>query len=317
MTMQIVTLGFPIYQIVSHKRDAHERIRALEEFDQKHLNPFNDDSTTEGSASLKPRSAHSKRSGKMFSMASLDKCLDARSNELNSLVNYACGMELNGENIMFLMRVQDFTRQCQQTFDKACKSSPEFHRARRAMFRVALNIYMSLVHAKTAHPYPINIESAIYQSLDSTFGPATIIVATQVSNRSSSLSSESDVTPWDDNAAPDYFNKSLAATSDEQSYHLQPMASPLSPGLRKQSRIRSESSEYIVTPSLPCAETPGEGVDSKDDPFHRVQVPADFDQKVFDAAYKSIRYMVWTGTWQNYQSLSRRSSSPGTRISGV
>lgn len=317
MTMQIVTLGFPIYQIVSHKRDAHDRIRALEEFDQKNLNPFKDDSATEGSASIKPRSGHSKRSGKMFSMASLDKCLEARGNELDSLLTYACGMELNGENIMFLMRVQDFTKQCQQTFDCVSQSSPDFHRARKAMFRLALNIYISLVHAKTAHPYPINIESAIYHRLDSIFGPATIVVATQESNRTSSLSSESDVTPWDDNAAPDYFNKGFTPAGDEQTYHMQPMASPSSLGMKNQSRHRSESSECIVKPALPCGETPGEDGHSKDDPFHRVQVPADFDEKVFDAAYKSIRYMVWTGTWQNYQGLSRRSSSSGPRSNGV
>lgn len=318
MTMQIVTLGFPIYQIVSHKRDAHERIRALEEFDQKHLNPFSDDSTTEASGSVKPHSTTSKRSGKMYSMASLEKCLDARGVTLDSLVQYACSNEFAGENIMFLMRVQDFTRQCQQTFDNTCRSSPEFRRARRAMFRIALNIYVSLVHSKTAHPYPINIESAIYQRLEAIFGVATLAVATQESSRTSTLSSESDVTPWDDSAAPDYFNKGFTSTSQDRFYPMQPMGKgPSSPGLTKQSLQRSESSECIVTPSLPTADSPGEDVISKDDPFLAVQVPADFDEKVFDAAYKSIRYMVWTGTWQNYQSYNRRASSPATRVSGV
>ena len=319
MTMQIVTLGFPIYQIVSHKRDAYERIRALEEFDRKHRNPF-DDSTTEGSSSIKPRSSHSKRSGKMCSMASLDKCLEARGNELDYLLAYACSNEFAGENIIFLMRVQDFVKQCQQAFDHTCRSSPEFHRARRAMFRVALNIYVSLVHAKTAHPYPINIESAIYHRLDSIFGPATIIVATQETNRNSSLTSESDVTPWDEPATTDYFSKGFTTASEEQVYPMQPMGNgPLSPRSNKPSRHRSESSECIVTPSPYNAETPGqdEHGQTREDPFQGVQVPAELDEKVFDAAFKSIRYMVWTGTWQNYSSLTRRNSSPGARASRV
>ena len=37
-----------------------------------------------------------------------------------------------------------------------------------------------------------------------------------------------------------------------------------------------------------------------DDPWEKVKVPVDFDEKVFDAAFKSVRYMVWTETWQRY-----------------
>ena len=313
MTMQIVTLGFPIYQIISHRRQAHERIRALQEFDQKRLNPF-EDSNTEGAASVKPRSSHSKRSGKMFSMESLDKCLVVNSFETEALQQYATSMELNGENIIFLTRALAFTQQCSAAFAATCNSSPEFRRARKTMFRVALNIFMTLVYTKTAN-YPINIESHIYTSLEAIFGPATILVATQTTSRTSTLTSDTDVTPWEDHAAPDYFNKGFPTASEEQIY---PMHSIGSPGTR---RNRNESSEYIVTtPELAaCADTPGEeDASAGKDPLHGIQISADFDEKVFDAAYRSIRYMVWTETWQRYMNLKRRSASTvtvsGTRV---
>lgn len=319
MTMQIVTLGFPIFQIISHKRQAHERIRALEEFDSKRLNPF-DDATTEGSASMKPRSSYSKRSGKMYSMESLDKCFASANYELEGLQQYASSMELNGENIIFLTRVLAFDQQCRQNFNSTGSSSPEFRRARKTMFRIALNIFMTLVHTKTAN-YPINIESAIYQRLESIFGAATALVATQKINRTSTITSDSDATPWDDHAAPDYFTKGFTSTTKEQQvYPMQSMRSPSlnrmsprsPPGMTKPSRHRSESSECIVSPGPPIVsvDTPGEqGGESATDPLQGLHVPSDFDEKVFEAAFKSVRYMVWTETWQRYMNLKRRSAS--------
>ena len=319
MTMQIVTLGFPIYQIISHKRQAQERIRALEEFDQKRLNPF-EDSSTEGSASIKPRSSHSKRSGKMYSMESLDKCLASNGYELESLQQYASSMELNGENIIFLTRVLAFVQQCRQTFENTCNSSSDFRRARKTMFRVALNIFMTLVHTRTAG-YPINIEHAIYQRLEAIFGPATAVVATQEISRTSTITSDSDVTPWDEQPAPDYFNKGFSAVSEQHLYPMRSLSSsgpmsprsPRSPGVLRASRHRSESSECIVTPEPNVdADTPGEQEEPSSDPLQGINIPSDFDEKVFDAAFKSIRYMVWTETWQRYMNLKRRSGSTVT-----
>ncbi|KAK3708410.1 hypothetical protein LTR37_011506 [Vermiconidia calcicola] len=306
MTMQICALGFPIYQIINHKRQSHDRIRALEEFDQKQKNPFSDDSTTEGTVSITPRSSTSKRSGKMYSMATLDKCLTAGGAELDNFVSYACTVELNGENLSFLIRVQDFVRQCQQTFDSTFRSSPEFRRAREAMFRIALNIYMSLVHTKTAYPYGINIESAIYRRLEQIFGPATIIAATQNKSRASSRTNDSTaITPWDDAPAPDYYGKGSETSSVQEIYPMR----QLSLGTDK-SRHRSESSECIVA-THPHAFDPTGSLEHgtpEHDALQGLQVPSDFDEKVFDDAYKSIRYMVWTGTWQNYSS---RKATPG------
>lgn len=36
------------------------------------------------------------------------------------------------------------------------------------------------------------------------------------------------------------------------------------------------------------------------DPLDGIPVSPAFDENVFDAAFKSIRYMVWSETWQRY-----------------
>ena len=40
----------------------------------------------------------------------------------------------------------------------------------------------------------------------------------------------------------------------------------------------------------------------EEDPLEGLEVPADFDEVVFNPAFQSVRYMVWTETWQRYMS---------------
>ena len=293
--MEIVTLGFPIYQIYKHKKSARETHRALAEFDQKRLNSI-DNSTTTGS--LTTRSTTSKRR-KMFSMESLDSCL---SGSHDTLQIYASCMELNGENIIFLTRVLEFKRQCEKVFHATCKSTTDFQRARTVMFRVGLSIFVSLVHSRTAS-YPINIESTIYNRLDAIFGPATALVAVErKGHRSPSIASgNSNPTPWDEPSNP---------IEDESApaYPMQAMNAHRSlsrPGTGRRHNIATDSCEHIIELSL--AESGGENNRGREkDPLDGVKVPADFDEAVFNAAFQSVRYMVWTETWQRFMAWKNK-----------
>ncbi|KAK4694801.1 hypothetical protein P7C71_g2833, partial [Lecanoromycetidae sp. Uapishka_2] len=304
MTMEIVTLGFPIVQIYQHKRAARETHRALEEFDQKRLYGKSTDGST-SAGSMTTRSTNSKR-GKMFSMESLDQSL---ASNYDGLQVYASCMELNGENIIFLTKVLAFQRRCAEAFHKSCKSTTDFGVARTTMFRMALSIYVSLVHSRTA-PYPINIESNIYARLEAIFGPATALVASEKISRSPSITSEvSNVTPWD---APPDSDDPGAQSGDEHmgSYQMQSMGRREGGASHSLSRKSSanDSTERIV--SLRAGQIEGiTGGSTADDPLEGVKVPADFDERVFDDAYKSIRYMVWSETWQRYKLWRRKSGS--------
>lgn len=308
MTIEVVTLGFPIYAIFKNKKAAREVNNALADFDQKRLQSFDEGTTLGGSEnSLKTKNSTkgSKKGGKMFPMETLDACL---SGNHDGLQVYASCMELNGENIIFLTKVIAFSQQCQRAFYDTCKSTTEFRRARTAMFRAGLSIFVSLVHSGTAS-YPINIESNIYNQLDLIFGPATTLVASAKASRTPSIATpvSSKITPWDDPAA----DNNTAENNDDDhsnggggyfgnSYPMHSMS-------RKSSG--NESSERIVhvwENDLGA----GAGVDgSRPDPLEGVKVPGEFDERVFDAAFKSVRFMVWTETWQRYMQWKRQSGT--------
>ena len=305
--MEIVTVAFPVYQILKHKRAVRETARALDEFDQKKLNSSNDSSTLNNSSHS--GSVMSKRSGRMYSMESLDECLAGNHDGLQM---YASCMELNGENILFLSKVLAFRQACQQAFHQSCKSSSEFRKARCAMFRSALGVFITLVHSRTAS-YPINIESTIYNQMDAIFGPATALVASvETFGRSTSFSTSSDldVTPWDE--APHENDADLGAPAphsgkEDTSGFSFPMKS-LSP--HDSNGTRGSSTEHMVdSQALADREGGKVGADRRSNPFEGVKVPADFDEKVFDAAFTSVRYMVWSETWQRYCAWKRRSGN--------
>ena len=301
MTMQVVTLGFPIYQIFKHKRNLRETTRVLAEFDQKRLK--SDDYPISGST--KSHSTTSKR-GRMYSIESLDEALAV---DHHRLLIYASCVELSGENIVFLTRVLAFNKACQQAFRDSCNLSSDFDGARMDMFRRGLNIYVNLVHSNTA-PYPINIESTIYSSLDAIFGPATAIVATAKSSRDSSISTptSANATPWDD-AKTGMDCEEEASSGDENSYPMHPVGNGGLSTVPTSHPKNNESSEHIVGVNTAETEDFAGGVYA--DPLQGVRIPTDFDERVFEAAFKSVRYMVWTGTWQRYQASRKAPVSPG------
>lgn len=314
-TMEIVTLGFPIYQILKYKQAARETHRALEDFDKKRQQ-FSDGSTITESLDLGNKmhpslssTVISKRGG-MHPMESLDECLSTNPDNLQM---YASCMELNGENIIFLTRVLAFQRSCTKAFQSTCNSTTDFCRARTSMFRIALSIFVSLVHARTA-TYPINIESIIYTRLDAIFGPATTLIARERYSRSASISTgnSSSVTPWDEphGERDEHGNESYPMHSIGGDTAPRPPQPTFS---RKGSR--NESRERIVQVTAVVNEDGSAAGVNGADPLEGVKVPADFDERVFDAAFKSVRYMVWTETWQRYMSWKGKLGGAEPRVS--
>lgn len=316
MAMEIVTLGFPIYHILKHRRSVRETHRVLEEFDNKLMgnsdgftttSSFNTGGMTHRSC---PSTVVSKR-GALHSMHSLEQCLSSNHDDLQV---YASCMELNGENIVFLTRVMKFRSSCVQTLQATCRSRPEFQKARTIMFRIALSIFVSLVHARTA-TYPINIESVIYARLDSIFGPATTLVASAERSDSASIAigTSSSVTPWDEpkGERDEYGNGSYPMGTISGDTLAQPR-----PIISKQG-LDTESQEHIIKVTNLVSDDGS--VDPSDDgafdPFQGVEVPADFDEMVFDAAFKSVKYMVWTETWQRYMSWKNKLHGTNSRVS--
>ena len=277
MTMELVTLIFPIVQIVKHKKAARETQAILADFDSKKL--LSEPSTT---GSLATRSTGSK-SGRMFSMESLD---ESPSTNCDGLQVYASCMELNGENIVFLTKVLGFQRKWATDFSKIRDSC----RARMGMFRAALSIYVTLVHSDTAS-YPINIESPIYAKLESIFGAATRLVASRRNSESPSTPISS-VTPWDE-PLQEPQNEFPMFEPSRDTYPMRNISLSTPPA---RGSIDNESREHIIS------------LDEKSqDSLAGFPIPPEFDDHVFDAAFKSIKYMVWSETWQRYLNWKRSS----------
>ncbi len=288
--MELVTLIFPIVAIIKHERTVRQTKQALDAFDTKQANM--------GSKSLLTRSTLSKRSGHMYSSDSLDECLNGTYNPLQI---YASCEEFNGENIMFLVRVLSFKNSYSTTL---ATPNTDPSRVRTSLFRTALSIFISLVHTETA-AYPINIEFPIYAKLDAIFGAATTLVASTTSSRRSNSTTstprKSAVAPWEEPApispttTNEHEHEHECDEGDDFQMHAMPITRPSS---------SHHSSEHII----PVPASPRDEHDPHD-PLADFQVPADFNENVFDDAYKSIRHMVWTETWQRFMQWKRSSGS--------
>ena len=279
MMMELVTLIFPIIQIFKHKKACRETQAILAEFDAKKLN-----SEPSATGSLATRSTGSKR-GKMYSMESLEECLTTG---CDGLQVYASCMELNGENIIFLTKVLGFQRKWAMDFSKIRDSS----RARMGMFRAALSIYVTLVHSNTAS-YPINIESTIYAKLELIFGAATKLVASRRNSETPSTPISS-VTPWDEPQQEPLIESSMLDTPGE-TYPMRSISLSTTPARQS---IDNDSREHIISLD-----------DNPQGSLAGFQIPAEFGEHVFDAAFKSIKYMVWSETWQRFMNWKRSSAT--------
>lgn len=72
----------------------------------------------------------------------------------------------------------------------------------------------------------------------------------------------------------------------------------------------SESSEHIVEVGTDHDSNRGLTAEEggEEDPLEGLDIPAEFDEVVFDPAFLSVRYMVWTETWQRYMSWKHKGS---------
>ncbi|KAL8650564.1 MAG: hypothetical protein Q9226_005097, partial [Calogaya cf. arnoldii] len=306
LAMEIVTVAFPMYQILKHKRAAREIRQALADFDQRRFDPSNDSTATDSNTNK----------GKMYPMKTLDQCL-AGNHE--SLQIYASCQELNGENIIFLTQVLAFRLACQRAFNNTtCSCGADFRRARHLMFRKALVIFVTLIHTDTA-TYPINIESPTYNRLQTIFGPATALIAdVKAFRRASSITitpPTSSATPWEN---PIYRELTPGgnpnASQDFVSIPLRPLTKP---GFRPEYNTHGNDSKENIMHATAFDKRPSSHISDHGiveyEPLANVAVPVDFGADVFDAAYQSVRYMVWSETWQRF-CLKAAGGNPGDVI---
>jgi hypothetical protein len=147
------------------------------------------------------------------------------------------------------------------------------------LWRQARKIYIKSVSERTAE-FPINIDSGIRNKLDAMFQPSLEENAAHELARKMSI-----VSPFMD----------MDEGADEM-----PL-SPMSP-MKTNWGAASESSFEHVSSFGPSYHVQVDGKDKRD-----MSIPVGFNERVFDAGEKSIKYLVVTNTWRKFVSEGRSS----------
>ena len=176
------------------------------------------------------------------------------------LLRWASQKEFTAENVVFLKAVRDYKKKWQL----AAKRSELFPLQLRERYEEAALIYFALVNPSTAR-FNINIDYRIYGELEDMFRHLIFEpYMDDVSSRASSKRTENIVTPW---------------------------ADVIRPGLS----VSSERLVHDVDRLYPTPVTEIEMMSGSDQ-----KIPANFTIEVFDKAYDSVKYLVYTNTWVKY-----------------
>ncbi|KAL8798370.1 MAG: hypothetical protein Q9182_006719 [Xanthomendoza sp. 2 TL-2023] len=272
--MQTVTIISPLCEVYKGRKRVQILNQDLKDFDKKQRNSMAGANVSVTTTSTKTKGSGSSR----VPIKSMEDCLQDNGLEWLAFFHFCTTKTFNGENLAFLDRTNKFKAEWRRmvTLRKGTYNNP-----RLQMFRTAVHIYLTLIW-KTAK-YPINIPCHISRDLAGLFQEAaTIVVATSPPIARSA----SNVTPWDEPADP--FNGG--------DHPLRPML--------PYSSIRGSTIDSITELDLVALE-------DSSDPLTGYHVPVVFDDRCFDAAYDSIKHMMWEQPYQDFIK-SRRSCATST-----
>jgi hypothetical protein len=281
IVMQAVTIFFPIYEGYKSRIEARNIRGVLKEWEENraaNMLGSSDGKLIRSSESGSENSTNSSTTGscrsiEMYAMSALE---DALVTDPHALLQFAATKDFTAENIIFLLQLQAwrtaYAAQSQKMADLPTQ-------ARSRLFQMAVDIYAECVSEKTAE-FPINIEGPIRTRLDAVFRSAVA--------DSEGRSNDNAVDPW--NAAAT-FDISEPKTSEKLPGNV------LLPELNdSSSTILPSDNEEVksgLTTTVICI---------TDDSVEN------FDERVFDAAEKSIKYLVLTNTWRKFVDTIREQS---------
>ncbi|KAJ9667215.1 hypothetical protein H2201_002736 [Coniosporium apollinis] len=208
----------------------------------------------------------------LYSMAALEVQI---AKNIEPLLRWSARKEFTAENIVFLKTVRDFKRKWQM----ATKKGPLDNEQSQEQYAEAALIYFTLVHPSTAM-FNINIDSRTYNDLAAVFAD----VQYEPLLEASSPKSDNVVTPWNDGL--------FSSQSDEHNL--------LNDVDRKYPMPVTEITLSEMGTS--SASTAGTADTSA------LKIPIGFSVDVFDRAYESVKYLVFTNTWTRFIDAADASS---------
>ncbi|KAL8918173.1 MAG: hypothetical protein Q9208_007525 [Pyrenodesmia sp. 3 TL-2023] len=281
--MQLIALLGPLGQCFRSRKAKKETDRALREFDLKKSKGVaapNASVTTTSDTEVSVKTGSSR--GTRYTVESLENSISNQTPDLGPFREFCAEKCFCVENVAFLEKVVKFKREWDRIFSVP---GQDLENARQLMYRVAVNIYLTLIDDNTANA-SINIEGYIKKQLESLFRAAALGIASRRPSSPKSIAAV--VTPWDEPADP-FVNPG----NDH----------PLRP-LTHHSMDKGSSSDLVTEVNSAL-----EG----DNPFAAdLPVPPAFDSACFDRAAASVKHMLWQQPWQEYMRSKRGSAVPAT-----
>lgn len=330
IVMQAVTIFFPIYEHHLTLRLSSRNLSLLAMLSSSHSTEKWDTNTHVNTSTNSQRHTHSRTnshsaphssnetnpylaSAEMYTLAALEKALTENP---GPLLTFAATKDFTAESIIFLIAVRNFRTAC---------GNPDVEK--QELWRQAREIYTQSVSEKTAE-FPINIDGNIREKLDRFFA----------SNRTEERADYRGQEAWE-------------REREEQVDKISPFANvsasevPLSPmkggswgfGIHTQSAEMqcpltpaTTHSNAPTTPTRKNSEDGGWEIDEMPlSPRDLHKKPERWEgdggkaegvediERIFDAAERSIKYLVVTNTWRTFVTASKNKRSERASLQGL
>lgn len=240
------------------------------------------------------------RSNEMYTTAALEKVLLLNP---TPLLHFAATKDFTAENILFLVAVRDWKAKWSRL--RASPIPDPKPEVKRMLWREAVEIYTFGVSERYAQ-FPINIEWRIKAALDKMFENAVEVLSRKIDRGADEKVDKdpySPVTPFASSPADlELPMKSMLPITKEFSH-----GSSLVPSTPTTKR------EYHNNTEMQGKESYDESIQAEslchDDGDEKSTLPEGFDERVFDAAENSVKYLVVTNTWRKFVNAMREGDS--------
>lgn len=160
LVMEITTVLFPLLEIYKSKRDRKATAAAIADWETS-SHEF-DSFRSVHSKTVSENVDHQGRPS-MYNIAAMEKALEKNAPEL---LEFAATKQFTGENIVFLTRVRAWKEQWVRA---ASVKNPMTLEAKSRLYQAGKEIFDRNISLHTSQ-FPINLESKVYQDLESIFG---------------------------------------------------------------------------------------------------------------------------------------------------
>ncbi|CZR60216.1 uncharacterized protein PAC_10112 [Phialocephala subalpina] len=233
------------------------------------------------------------RSNEMYTTAALEKVLLLNP---TPLLQFAATKDFTAENILFLVAVIDWKAKWSRL--RASPLPEPKPEVRKMLWREAVEIYAYGVSERYAR-FPVNIEWRLRKTLDEMFAEVVEVLKKETVGEDEKMDEDpySPVTPFASSPA-EFPMKSMPPITKDFGHGSSSM--PSTPTTKRGNHNDAEMhSQESYDESIQDHDLRHDGGGEK------FTLPEGFNERIFDAAEKSVKYLVVTNTWRKFVTAMR------------